>query len=301
MKYLSSSIILLFSILTFASSCYGRNDFPILEGPYFGQKIPDLTPEIFAPGIISISGQSEYGMSFSPDLTEMYFTIQKKYGVPADIYYSKLKNNQWTPFKIANFTKGEKAGEMEPNMSSDGSKIFFTAYNPDFSDTKIWYVNRTNNGWSDAIKLGSPVNDDEVMTSTVANNGDLFYTNLSQGFNTFYAPFENGGYPKSLKADIGFGAHAFISPSYDYLLVDSRNKEDKNRKDADMYVYFKKKDGTWTNPINLGAEVNSTFDETVATVTPDGKYLFFSRRTEGDNLNFYWVDAQIIRNLKPAE
>ncbi len=299
MKNFCSLIILLFSMLTFSSHSFGQDEFPVMEGPYLGQKPPGLIPEVFAPGIISISGRSEYGMSFSPDLDEMYFTVQKKYGIPADIYFSKREGNQWTPFKKANFTQGKKAGEMEPNVSYDGNKIFFTAYNPDFTDTKIWYVNRLSNGWSNAIKLDSPVNEDEVMTSTLAKNGDLFYTNLSKRFKTYYSPHIDGKYPKVQAADIEFGGHGFISPSQDYLLVDARNQEDENKKDADLYVYFKKNDGTWTKPINLGFEVSSAFDETVATVTPDGKYLFFSRRTEGEQLNLYWVSTKVIEKLRP--
>ena len=269
------------------------------ESPYFGQKLPGLIPEIFAPGIISISGRSEYGVSFTPNLDEMYFTVQKKFGVPADIYFSKLENKKWTVFKKANFTKGEKAGEMEPNVSYDGNKIYFTAYDADFTDTSIWYVNRVNNGWSKAIKIDAPFNKDEVMTSTVAKNGDIFYTNLSKKFRTHVSTNINGKYPKNLEAEIEFGAHAFISPSQDYLIVDARNKDDKNQK-ADLYVYFKKKDGTWSKPINLGTKVNSKFDETVATVTPDGKYLIFSRRSIGNELNLYWVSTEIISKLKTA-
>ena len=298
MKYIFISIVLLFSILAFSKKGFSQNEFPVLEGPYFGQKPPGIIPELFAPGIISISGRSETGVSFSPDLDEMYFALQEKAGVPADIYFSKLEDKKWTPFKKANFTKGQKAGEMKPNVSYDGKKIYFTAYNADFTDTSIWYVNRLNNGWSDAIKVDSPFNEDEVMTSTVAKNGDIFYTNLSKKFRTYYSPNMNGKYPKNLEAEIEFGGHAFISPSQDYLIVDARNKVDKSQK-ADFYVYFKKKDGAWTKPINLGITVNSTFDETVATVTPDGKYLIFSRRTEGRELNLYWVSTEVIENVRP--
>ena len=299
MKYIFISIVLLFSILAFSSKSYGHNEFPVLEGPYFGQKLPGLIPELFAPGILSISGRSETGVSFSPDLDEMYFAVQEKAGVPADIYFSKLEDKKWTPFKKANFTKGQKAGEMKPNVSYDGKKIYFTAYNADFTGTSIWYVNRLNNGWSDAIKLDSPLNEHEVMTSTFAKNGDLYYTNISKKFRTYYAPNINGKYPKFQEAEIEFGGHAFISPSQDYLIVDARNKEDKNQK-RDLYIYFKKKNGAWTKPINLGITVNSTFDETGATVTPDGKYLIFSRRSEGRALNLYWVSTEVIENVRPT-
>jgi len=299
MKRVSTAIVLLLSVLGMSSTSYSQDDISIPDGPYLGQTPPGLTPEIFAPGIVSIKGRYEFGISFSPDLDEIYFTVQKKGGVPADIYFSKLEDNKWTPFKKVSFTKGQKAGEMEPNVSYDGNKIYFTAYNADFTDTSIWYVNRLNNGWSDAIKLDSSFNEHEVMTSTLAKNGDLYYTNISKRMRTFYAPNINGKYPKFQEAEIEFGGHAFISPSQDYLIVDARNTEDKNKK-ADFYVYFKKKDGAWTKPINLGITVNSKFDERVATVTPDGKYLFFSRyNEEGEIANLYWVSTEVIENVRP--
>jgi hypothetical protein len=296
------SFILLLVCSLFLSFCTTKkknttnSDSPIIESPYFGQKPPGLIPEIFAPGIISISGRHEMGVSFSPDLDEMYFAVQKKTGVPAEIYFSKLEDNKWTPFKKANFTKGKKAGEMKPIVSHDGKKIYFSAYNADFTDNSIWYVNRLNNGWSDAIKLDSPLNGYDVFTSTFAKNGDLYYTNFSKR-KTYYAPNINGKYPKFLEAEIEFGIHPFISPSQDYLIVDARNKEDKNQK-SDLYVYFKKKDGAWSTPINLGITVNSTFDEKSANVTPDGKYLIFSRRSEEGALKLYWVSTEVIHKLK---
>lgn len=298
MKYMCSAIFLLLSIFAFNSNSEGKTEFPVLQGPYFGQPLPGLIPEVFASGIVSIDGRSEYGVSFSSDLGEMYFTVQKEYGVPACIYFSQLKNSQWTPFTTMNFTKGKKAGEMEPFVSLDGKKIYFTAYNADFTDTKIWYVSREQNGWSNAFKLDSPINDEEVFNATLANNGDLFYTDIYQS-KTYYAPLKNGQYPEVQQVDIEFGVHGFISPSQDYLLVDARNIADEQRKDSDLYAYFKNKDGTWTKPINLGIEVNSAFDETVTSITPDGKYLFFSRRNNEQQLDVFWVSTAVIETLRP--
>jgi hypothetical protein len=84
------SFILLLVCSLFLSFCTTKkknttnSDSPIIESPYFGQKPPGLIPEIFAPGIISISGRHEMGVSFSPDLDEMYFAVQKKTGVQMD-------------------------------------------------------------------------------------------------------------------------------------------------------------------------------------------------------------------------
>jgi len=277
---------------------------PTIESPYFGQKPPGLIPEIFAPDIISVDGRYEHGISFSPKLDEVYFSANKKDEDPS-IYFSKLEDKKWTNPKKANFTKGKKVGEMHPFVNPNGDKIYFTAHDeftlPHHKESiKTWYVNRLEISWSNAIQLDSPVNDDFVFYSNQAKNGDLFYTNVSK-FKMYYAPNKNGKFPEVHEVEIEFGIHGFISPSQDFLVVNARNKEDDQRKDSDIYVYFKKKDGTWSKPINLGNEVNSNFGETCPSITPDGKYLFFSRYNEEDGLsNFYWVSEEIINKVRPV-
>ncbi len=267
------------------------------ESLYFGQQPPGLIPEIFAPGVISINGRYEHGISFSPDLNEVYFSGNKE-GGPAAIYFSKLKEGEWTRPEKAEFTKGEKEEEMHPFVSLNGEKLYFTALNFDNTDVKIWCANRSGDSWGNAKKLDSPINDDSVFYSNQAENGDLFYFNVSQR-KMYYASKENGEFPEVKEVNIEFGVHGFISPSQDYLLVNARNKED-NEKKSDIYVCFKKGDGGWTQPINLGNDVNSNFSETCPSITPDGKYLFFSRyNEEGELSNFYWVDAEVIQKVKP--
>ena len=74
---------------------------------YFGQKPPGMRAEIFAPGIVSVNGRYEYGVSFSPDLDEIYFTGKRK-GESESVYFSKLIDKKWTAPKKANLTNGKK-------------------------------------------------------------------------------------------------------------------------------------------------------------------------------------------------
>lgn len=273
-----------------------ENDSPIEENLYFGQKEPSLIPEIFAPEIISITGRYEYGIAFSPDFTELYYSASKKDSLPG-IYFSKLENGEWTNPKKTSFTKGVKEAEMHPFVSYDGSKIYFTAHSPDYTDTKIWYVSRSENFWNEAIKMKSPLNNDEVFYLNQSKKGDFFYTNISKS--KIYTAKINDGIND---AEIEFGFHGFISPNQDFLVLNARNKEDSGRKDNDIYVCFIEKDHTWTKPINLGNKINTEFDETCPSLTPDGKYLFFSRYNEEDGLsNFYWVSTGIIESLRPKQ
>lgn len=307
------SNIYIFTILLFAlflNACNTKNkkskdsDSSTIEGSYFGQKPPGLIPEIFAPSIVSIDGRYEHGISFSPDLDEMYFSANKENEDPS-IYFSKIEDRKWINPKKVNFTKGKKVGEMHPFVNPNGKEIYFAAHDSftaphHKSSVKTWYVTRLESSWSDAIQLDSPINDDEVFYPNQAQNGDLFYTNVSKR-KMYYAPNKNGKFPQVQEVEIEFGFHGYISPSQDYLVVNARNKEDAERK-SDIYVYFRKKDGSWTKPINLGNEVNSNFAETCPSITPDGKYLFFGRYNEEGGLsNFYWVSTEVINKVRPAD
>jgi len=96
-----------------------------------------------------------------------------------------------------------------------------------------------DNTWSNAIKLDSPINDDDVFFPIQAKNEDLYYYNISKR-KMYYSPSKNGGFPEVQEVEIECGIHGFISPSQDYLLVNARNKEDDERKN-DTYVYLRKK------------------------------------------------------------
>lgn len=272
------------------------------ESFYLGQKPPGLIPEVFAPDVVSINGRFESTISFSPDLKELYFDAKYE-DEASQIYFSKLVNGTWTPIKKANLTKGNKREEMHPFASHDGKRIYFMASDSIFLDERIWYVNRLENSWSDAIKLDSPVNDDKVFFPNQSKNGGLYYFSLSK-FKTYYTPEINGEFIEPQRVEIEFGHHAFISPNEDYLLATARSNEEENRKDNDIYAYFRNQDGTWSNPINLGTTVNSNFYEKTPSISPDGKYLFFGRDErdiEPGLANIYWVSTDVIEKIRPRQ
>ena len=74
MKRKLKYIGLKFSIIMVHSSRAQNNEFPFLKGPYLGQDPPGMTPEIFAPGIIS-TGYNERIAAFTPDGKEFYYSL----------------------------------------------------------------------------------------------------------------------------------------------------------------------------------------------------------------------------------
>ncbi|WP_420386568.1 TolB family protein [Roseivirga sp.] len=268
---------------------------------YFSQKPPGLVPEVFAPGEVSIDGRYESTISFSPDFKELYFDANYE-DEPSQIYFSRLIDGTWTPIKKINLTKGEKKEELHPFASPNSDRLYFTAYDSFFSDERIWYVNRLENGWSEARQLNSPVNDKMVFFPNHSKSDGLYYFNLST-FKTSYASKRNGEFVAPRPVEIEMGHHAFISPNDDYLLVTAKN-EQEGRKDNDIYVYFKRQDGAWSKPINLGTTINSNFSEKTPSISPDGKYLFFGRDErdiEPGLANVFWVSTEVIHRLRPDD
>ncbi|MCK4943042.1 MAG: PD40 domain-containing protein [Candidatus Aminicenantes bacterium] len=87
-----------------------------------------------------------------------------------------------------------------------------------------------------------------------------------------------------------------MAPDGSYLLYDSNKPGGYG--EFDIYITYRKVDGTWTKPINLGDKINSKYSENRVYVSPDDKYLFYTSSRTG-NLDAYWVDTKIIAELKP--
>jgi hypothetical protein len=59
----------------------------------------------------------------------------------------------------------------------------------------------------------------------------------------------------------------------------------------DLWICFRRKDGSWTQPMNMGPDITTADDEYGPRVTPDGKFLFFTRETRGKAMDIYWVSG----------
>ncbi|MCP4153206.1 MAG: hypothetical protein GY757_36080 [bacterium] len=285
--------LLIFTNLLFAEEKAAKEkEFPVLKGPYLGQKVPGLKAEIFAPGIISIKGRYEYGISFSPDGKELLYSIEP----PSRVMYTKQTNGIWSKPGVTNFTKGTKKTEMEAFFTPDGKRVHFAAHNKGM-DFRIWFVDKEDDGWSNAKELVSPLNSGPVFYPVCSKNKTLYYTDI-KARKTYRALWVNGSYSKVEDAGLAFGGHGFIAPDESFILLDSRQQPDSLGK-GDIYIAFKKKDGSWAKPVNMGDKVNSSYSESCPALSPDGKFIFFSRYNDvGGASDFYWISSKIIDEVK---
>ena len=276
--------------------------FPVLNGAYLGQNPPGNKPEVFAPGIISTETGYEAGISFSKDMTELFYFSRKSIeGMENRIMQMKMVRNVWSQPEPPSFALD--LVEYEAFITPDNLRVFFKSQRPKPAGSSgnggIWYSGRENDDWGDPVYLPGVINDGWVMSVTSTLEGTLYFTgSYDSGYGLYRAEFRNGTYskPEYLPVEINkskyFGAsHPFIDPDESFLIFDANGA-----KNSDLFISFRKNDGGWTDAVPLGPEINTPGYEGIATVSPDGKYLFFNR----DN-DIYWVSAQVIERLKPKE
>ncbi len=261
-------------------------DIPVIEGAYLGQNLPGLTPETFAPGIVSTEHR-DLSAFFSPNMKEFYFTRKEAKSGKWSLVVFKSENNRWRGSVV-----GPRVGR--PILAPDGKTMHLGKH----------YMERTETGWSEVKNLGTPFEEIRIMRLTASAKGTYVFDEATKGGNGIlrYSRLINGERddPKSFGAAINTGkwnAHPFISPDESYIIWDG--ERDSGYGDSDLYISFWQQDHSWSPAINMGDKINTSSWESGGYVTPDGKYFFFNRGDRDGDI--FWVDAQIIENLRPKE
>lgn len=286
MKHFPKAVALFLTSVAVSMGGLAGDEHPVLEGPYLGQTPPGMTPEVFAPGIISTDGW-EYGVVFSPSLTELYWVREVNADTEPEQQFVvfEQKAGTWHERVI-----GDRTGTA--TLSRDGKTMFFGRS----------YKVRTDEGWSEFKRLGPAFEDIRIMRVTASDAGTIFFDEANDHSTLRYSRLVDGKRedPKPLPKEINtgeFNAHPFIAPDESYIIWDGQR--DSPVRNADLFISFKKADGSWGEAIKFDDRINTPSADFAAHVTPDGKYLFFNRSVGPDNTDAFWVDANIIEELRP--
>jgi hypothetical protein len=284
--FIISSLILFIGLLPEVTK-----EWPVLKGPYLGQKPPGKTPEIFAPGIISLKDFHDFKGSFSPDGKEYYFCRHKLPEIAPALFYTKIKKGVWTEPAPLKITKGNRT--FHPCVTHDNQwLLFYWQFKGEKSKPSGYYASaRTDTGWSAPRFAG------QVRYLTTDNSGTFYGNELILGSSPkFYLTkviFNNGIFTHferlDIKAHYGKQTHPCIAPDGSYLIFDI---QDKN---TNLFVSLKNNTGKWGRVIDLTRHGLPPGARS-AYISPDGKYLFY-----GLNGDIWWVDIKVIKNLRPKK
>ena len=279
---------------------------PLLKGDYLGQERPGSVPRIFALNFVSTE-RSQLNAWFTPDLKEFYFCVRGS-GMASKIMVTRRKGKMWTLPRPVSFTS--QYNEIDLSLSPDGKQMFFCSTRPLKSGEKakrendFWVSARKGDKWNEPVHLGNEVNTDkEDYYPCVTRRGVLYFSSQRQGpgtNNIYRSMLKDGRYGKAVKLGPEINTKhrefdPYISPDESFLIFASERPEGLGG--SDLHISFRKADGSWTQAINMGKEINSSGADYTPVVTPDGKYLFFTSSRGGVD-DIYWVSAKIISRLQ---
>lgn len=187
-----------------------------------------------------------------------------------------------------------KGAELAPLISPDGKAIFFTRQNyhlnignPDAQD--IWYAEKDSSGnFGVALNLGEPVNNagNNSICSVSPDGQSIMVLNkympngrTEKGISTSVRTPEGGwSFPVALEVedyynDNKYGEYSLAADGKTLLMAVMRKD---GVGDKDLHVSFRKEDGTFSKPKNLGSTVNTAASEISPYLAADGKTLYFA-------------------------
>ena len=172
-------------------------------------------------------------------------------------------------------------------------------------------MDRDGDAWGEPYNLGPPINSDapEYFPS-VTTDGTIYFTREGEDrvSATWRSRLVDGAY-RSLRCSVrrstaaATGSTSLSRRTRAFAIVPNVGREDAIG-GVDYYVVFRSDDDTWSEPINMGPAINQPEGrEWSASLSPDGKYLFFmSSRAYGETevpLTLE-VDHRAPRAFEPA-
>jgi hypothetical protein len=232
--------------------------------------------------------------------------------------HSKYNGGKWTAPAVAPFSG--VYNDFEPCISPDGQKFFFASMRPsEFkkemeNDIDIWVMQKENEAWGRPELLEETINTDCMeYYPSITGTGTLFFGRNDPGLtrgDIYRSELTGNRYsdPEKLPETVnmpGTSFNGFISPDESFLIFSTYIQEDSSLR-CDLYISFKDSHGEWTDPRNMGEQINSKGNDLSPWVSHDNKYLFFaSTRLDPTGQNkshdIFWVDASVIEEYRPSE
>jgi hypothetical protein len=268
---------------------------------YLGQMRPSDTPQIFAPALLTDPGTIAMDhIAFSRDGKEIYYYQCDRWG---SLEHGKIKafrydGHRWTGPTV--LTEHVFAVTIARN-----DKIL---YFEDDDSTHVLRSERTKDGWTTPVEAykepfgmyGFTLTESGTFYISSDSSAEDKKNGITQSFSMMKIT-QAGPKVHSLGVPLnepGANTDFFIAPDESYMIVSAKETATS---ECELYISFRKPDLTWSVPVSLGPKINDGLAHRwAAYVTPDSKYLFYTRGTSAKDSAIYWVrfDA-LLASLRP--
>ena len=208
-------------------------------------------------------------------------------------------NNDYVPVALGTNVNSEY-NELRPLITPEANTLFFSRQNHpeniggDKDDEDIWFAERDtiSGDWLKAVNAGRPLNNKGPnFISSISSDGqamllllgNAYYSRnrMTQGV-SMSVKNEDGSWSKPKNLDItndynlSDKANYFLANDMETIVMSVKRKDSYG--DRDLYAIFLQEDGSWSQPLNLGDQINSAAEEGSPFLAKDGKTMFFSSK-----------------------
>jgi len=280
-------LLIVFSEMTVSKLSVNAQTTP-KDSLYLGRIFPGANPEIFQLKVSPGHFVAER-IAVSNDGSEIFYSEIKSYYPinSARIKSYRFTDGKWTgPFVLFE-------DYCAPALSVTGDTLYFE------NGTSETFISVKNGiKWSDPKRILYQLDSAHYMQ--VTNSGNYYISSRAE--NTIgVSDWCKLSFTGSDTVAIGLGMPLntawenldfFVSLDESFMIVTTP---------FGLSISYPKSDGTWTNPRNLGPEINFGLGMWGPYVTPDNKYLFYTTGTKPDysDVYTYWVRVDgLIDSLK---
>ncbi|EIK42948.1 WD40 domain protein beta Propeller [Cellvibrio sp. BR] len=273
----------------------------------FDTDLPGTVPKVFAKTHLAPAQEFVGYGRFDP--------------LTGDFYYS-ITNEKWFPNRLHRISPGNRpellqlvsdSWEGEPVFTPD-HHLVITAIN-NSGDSAHWQADlyrlqRDGGNWVNPTRMPDVINSPaSEWNASFANNGNFYFSSeRKKGTSALHGdlyvakPRADGQWlieelPLGINTDYN-DSDPLIAPDESFLIFHSNRPGGVG--EHDLYVSFKTKNG-WSEPQNLGSEINTSGWEMAPALTLDGKFLLFTWRAAMETKipsEIRWVSIDVLKPFK---
>ncbi|MEI8087382.1 MAG: OmpA family protein [Paludibacter sp.] len=309
----------------FYAPFFGKSNKEISDLIYLLEKKTDKSIKINSIGnAINSSTGGEYTPVIAADDKSLYFCGRdRKDNVGGeDIFVSQRKDGVWQPAEIINALSFKHSNDAPLSVSADGTSMLL------FKSGKILHSDKSTKGWTKAVAFPDIINAATWQADAmISSNGKalLFASTKKGGYNLFS---ENNA------SETYHGGNLYFSDIYVSLLnksnkwgepinlgevINTRFCDRMPFLHPDMKTLYFSSDGhgglgeldvykstrladscwnCWSEPINLGKEINTESSDWGYKIATDGQTAYFAKCNEnGQNYDIFYLN--LPKNLQP--
>lgn len=248
-------------------------------------------PQLIQDGTISSPERHETWPAVDPVDGSLWFSVVEGGFDDQRIVRAPRAGDAWGEPRPVPFSDG-RFGDRAPRFSADGSQLFFTSNRPietwPEGDLNVWVVRRTVDGWGEPTRLPEPVNTPAVdMHASTTRMGDLVLSTRREGTvgrsDLVWIPREGEEYGRAVPLeevnDELSQSDVLVAPDGSWLIVVVTDHPLGLGGD-DLYLVRRTAHG-WAPLEHLPAPINSPEYEYGPSLSPDGRWLWFTSHRRG--------------------